>query len=308
MHACGHDMHMAIVMGVAELLPRLRQRLPGTVTLLFQPAEEGAPQGEEGGAALMIKEGALRDPTPEVIFGLHVVPEPVGTVLYRAGPAMASADRFTVTVKGRQTHGAYPWRGVDPITVSAQIVLAFQAMVSRQLDLSRSASVVSVGSIHGGVRSNIIPDQVEMIGTIRTFDAELRRELHRRLKQTAAGVAEAADAQATVTIHEGYPVTDNDPALVERMLPTLRRVAGPQRLRERNPVFGAEDFSFYQQQIPGMFFFLGIVPEGTPVAEAASNHSPRFFADEGALPLGVRAMSHLAVDYLFAAAERDAGS
>ncbi|MCA9706117.1 MAG: amidohydrolase [Myxococcales bacterium] len=302
MHACGHDLHMAIAMGAAEILPRLRERLPGTVVLLFQPAEEGAPPGEEGGAALMMKEGALEGPVPEAIFGLHVVPEPVGEVLYRAGPTMASADRFTVVVRGTQTHGAYPWRGVDPIVVSAQIVLALQTIVTRQLDLTRSASVISVGSIQGGVRGNIIPERVELTGTIRTFDEEVRRQIHERIERTATKVAEAAGATAEVEIHLGYPVVDNDPVLVEHMLPTLARVAGPGRLHERTPVFGAEDFAFYQQRIPGFFFFLGIVPEGTPGEEAASNHSPRFMADEGALRLGVRAMTHLAVDYLFAAA------
>lgn len=302
MHACGHDLHMAIAMGVAELLPKLRDRLPGTVVILFQPAEEGAPEGEEGGAELMVAQGALDDPAPEVIFGLHVVPERVGEVLYRAGPTMASADGLRIVVEGTQTHGAYPWRGVDPIVVAAQIVLALQTVVTRQLDTTKSASVVSVGSITGGVRGNIIPDRVEMTGTIRTFDPDVRQQLHERIERTARLTAEASGATATVMIDVGYPVVDNDPVLLARMLPTLQRVAGPGRLRERTPVLGAEDFAFYQQRIPGLFFFLGIVPEDTPVAEAASNHSPRFLADEGALLVGVRAMSHLAVDYLFAAA------
>ncbi|MCX4241509.1 amidohydrolase [Paraliomyxa miuraensis] len=300
MHACGHDMHMAIAMGVAELLPRLPRR-PGTVVILFQPAEEGAPEGEEGGAELMVAEGALAEPAPEVIFGLHVVPEPVGDVLYRVGPAMASADALRIVVKGKQTHGAYPWRGVDPVTVSAQIVLALQTIVTRQLDTTKSASVISVGSISGGVRGNIIPDEVEMIGTIRTFDAGIRQQLHERIEHMARLTAEASGATAEVTIDLGYPVVDNDPMLLSRMLPTLQRVAGPGRLRERQPVLGAEDFAFYQQRIPGLFFFLGIVPEGTPVAQAPSNHSPRFLADEAALGIGVRAMSHLVADYLFAA-------
>ncbi len=217
---------------------------------------------------------------------------------------MASSDRFTITVRGTQTHGAYPWRGVDPITVSAQIVLALQTIVSRQLETIKTPSVISVGSIQGGVRSNIIPDQVELVGTIRTFDDGVRREIHQRIERTATKLAEAAGATAEVEIHDGYAVTDNDPVLVERMLPTLRRVAGPQKVRERSMVMGAEDFSFYQQKIPGMFFFLGIVPEGTPVAEAASNHSPLFLADEKALRLGVRLMSNLALDYLFAAQKR----
>ncbi|MCA9652636.1 MAG: amidohydrolase [Myxococcales bacterium] len=302
MHACGHDLHMAIVMGVAELLPRLRDRLPGTVKLLLQPAEEGAPPGEEGGAALMIAEGALRDPVPEVIFGLHAVPEPVGDLLVRSGPTMASSDRLRIVVRGEQTHGAYPWRGVDPVTVAAQVVLGLQTIVSRQLDMTRTPSVISIGSIHGGLRSNIIPEEVEMIGTIRTFDPEIREELHRRIRATAEHIAQSAQAEATVTIEAGYPVVDNDPELLERMRPTLARVAGPEHLRERAMVLGAEDFSFYQQQIPGMFFFLGVLPSGTTVEDAASNHSPRWLADEGALQIGVRAMANLVVDYAFAAA------
>ncbi len=300
MHACGHDLHVAIAMGVAELLPRVRERLPGTVVILFQPAEEGPPRGEQGGAELMVAEGALEDPAPEVIFGLHVFPERVGEVGWRAGPSMASGDSLRITVKGKQTHAAYPWRGVDPITVSAQIVLALQTVVTRQLDTTKSASVVSIGSIQGGVRGNIIPDEVQMVGTIRTFDPEIREQLHRRIERTAKSIAEAADATAEVVIDEGYPVVDNDPTLTARMLPTLQRVAGADKVTERPPVFGSEDFAFYQQKIPGLFFFLGVTPEGTKVEDAASNHSPKFFADEKALRTGVRLMSNLAVDYLFA--------
>jgi amidohydrolase len=304
MHACGHDMHMAIAMGVAEILPRMRKELPGTVVLLFQPAEEGPPRGEQGGADLMVAEGALEDPAPEVIFGLHVFPERVGEVGWRAGPSMASGDSLRITVKGKQTHAAYPWRGVDPITVSAQIVLALQTVVTRQVDLTKSASVVSIGSIQGGVRGNIIPDQVEMVGTIRTFDPEVREQLHQRIARTAQGIAEAAGATAEVVIDEGYPAVDNDPTLTMRMLPTLERVVGADKLEERQPVFGSEDFSFYQQVIPGFFFFLGVTPEGMAVEEAASNHSPKFFSDEKALKVGVRAMANLAVDYLYAAEKR----
>lgn len=303
MHACGHDLHMAIAMGVAELLPRVRERLPGTVVLLFQPAEEGAPTGEEGGAELMVAEGALRSPVPAVIFGLHVAMEPVGQLSVRPGPTMASADTLRITVTGKQAHAAYPWRGVDPITVAAQVVLGLQTIVSRQLDVTKSASVISIGSIQGGVRGNIIPEKVEMVGTIRTFDAHTREQLHARIDKTARLLAEAAGATSTVVIDHGYPVVDNDAALHDLMRPTLERVAGPGRLHGREPVLGAEDFAFYQQEIPGLFFFLGVVPEGKPVGEAASTHSSKFDPDEKALRLGVRAMSNLAVDYLFAAAE-----
>lgn len=304
MHACGHDMHMAIAMGVAEILPRMRKDLPGTVVILFQPAEEGPPRGEQGGAELMVAEGALEDPAPEVIFGLHVFPERVGEVGWRAGPSMASGDSLRITVKGKQTHAAYPWRGVDPITVSAQVVLALQTVVTRQVDTTKSASVVSIGSIQGGVRGNIIPDQVEMVGTIRTFDPEVREQLHTRIVHTSQSIAEAAGATAEVVIDEGYPAVDNDPTLTTRMLPTLQRVVGAAEVKERPPVFGSEDFAFYQQVIPGFFFFLGVTPEGVPVEEAASNHSPRFFSDEKALKVGVRAMANLAVDYLYAAEKR----
>jgi amidohydrolase len=304
MHACGHDLHMAIAMGVAELLPRVRERLPGTVVLLFQPAEEGAPKGELGGADLMIAEGALQNPAPEVIFGLHVAIEPVGDLLHRAGPTMASSDTLRITIEGKQAHAAYPWRGVDPITVAAQVVLGLQTIVSRQLDATRGASVISIGSIQGGVRANIIPESVQMVGTIRTFDAQTRLALRERIERTARLQAEAAGATATVTIDEGYPVVHNHPALHDLVLPTLRRVAGPAHVREREPVLGSEDFAFYQQEIPGFFFFLGVVAPGQPLETAASTHSTRFVADEKALRLGVRAMSHLAVDYLFAAAKR----
>lgn len=306
MHACGHDLHMAIVMGVAQLLPQVKDRLPGTVKLLFQPAEEGAPSGEEGGAELMVAEGALRDPAPEVIFGLHAVPEPVGDLLVRSGPAMAASDKLRITVRGEQTHGAYPWRGVDPVTIAAQIVLGLQTIVARQLDMTRTPTVISIGSIHGGLRSNIIPDEVEMIGTIRTFDLEIREEIHRRIEATAQKIAEASDAVATVTIDTGYPVVDNHPELLERMRPTLQRVAGPGHLRERPMVLGAEDFAFYQQEIPGLFFFLGVAPKGA--RDVASNHSPRWIADEGALEVGVRAMSHLVADYAYAAAPEAASA
>lgn len=302
MHACGHDLHMAIAMGVAELLPRVRERLPGTVVLVFQPAEEGPPKGEQGGAELMVAEGALENPAPEVIFGLHVAIEPVGQLSVRSGPSMAAADSLRITVTGKQSHAAYPWRGVDPITVAAQVVLGLQTIVSRQVDVTKSASVISIGSIHGGVRGNIIPEAVEMVGTIRTFDPEIRQALHERIERTARSIAEASGATSTVVIDDGYPPVDNDPALHDLMRPTLQRVAGEGRLHEKEPVLGAEDFAFYQQVIPGLFFFLGVVPEGKPVKEAASTHSSGFMADEKALRLGVRAMSNLAVDYLFAAA------
>jgi amidohydrolase len=261
MHACGHDTHVAMLMGVAEVLAGMRNDLPGTVKFIFQPAEEGAPAGERGGAALMIEEGALDDPKPSAIFGLHVFPYPAGEIRYRSGGIMASADAFRIVVRGRQTHGALPWAGIDPIVVASQIVLGLQTITSRQVDVTAAPAIVTVGAINGGVRFNIIPDSVVMLGTIRTY---------------------------------------NDPALTEKILPTLREVAGASHVAVATPTTTAEDFSRYQQRIPGVFFFLGITPPGTDPAKAAPNHSPRFYVDEAALPVGVRALAHLAVDYLAA--------
>ena len=298
MHACGHDIHTAVLMGVAEILAGLRQELPGTVKFLFQPAEEGAPAGEEGGAGLMIKEGALEDPRPEAIFGLHVFPFPVGQIRYRSGAAMASSDSLKIVVRGRQTHGALPWAGVDPIVAASQIVLGLQAITSRQTDLTLSPAVITIGSIHGGVRSNIVPDTVEMEGTIRAFDSKIQDDIHQRVRQTATMIARSTGAEAEVSIERGNPVTYNDPKLTERMIPTLKRVAGEAAVAATPPTTTAEDFSLYQKQIPGLYFFLGITPKDTEPAQAAPNHSPRFFADEGALKVGIRALANLAVDYL----------
>ena len=300
MHACGHDNHVAILMGVAEVLAALREDLPGSVKFIFQPAEEGAPEGEEGGADLMIREGALEDPRPDAIFGLHVMPAPVGVVGWRAGGMMASSDSFSIRIHGRQTHGAQPWGGIDPIVVASQIVLGLQTIPSRQLDATLTPSVVTVGAIHGGVRHNIIPEEVEMIGTIRTFDPATREDIHARVRRTAERIAESAGATATVEIDLGYPVTENDVALTRRMLPTLERVAGP-GLVETPRVTGAEDFSYFQREIPGMFFFLGVGADDPALVHP--NHSPRFHADERGLPLGVTALTALTLDYLEGAGE-----
>jgi amidohydrolase len=298
MHACGHDNHVAILLGTATVLAGMRDQLPGTVKFIFQPAEEGAPAGESGGASLMVQQGVLRDPAPEAIFGLHVWPAPVGTIGFRAGGTMASADGLNIIVHGRQTHGAVPWGGVDPIVVSAQIIMALQTISSRQIDLTRAPAIVTIGIIQGGIRNNIIPDSVVMTGTIRTFDPEMRADIHDRIRRTVTNIAEASGATAVARIGIGTPVTFNDPTLTDRMGPTLQRVAGEGKTFTIAPITGAEDFSIYQQQIPGLFFFLGIVPEGQDPATAPANHSPYFFADEAALPLGVRAMTNLAVDYL----------
>jgi len=298
MHACGHDAHTAILLGVAEVLTDLRERIPGSVLFLFQPAEEGAPPGEKGGARLMIEEGALANPKPDAIFGLHVVPQyQAGEIAYRSGGAMAGSDKLEILVRGKQTHAAYPWLGVDPIAVASRIVLALQALPGRQMD-ARLPSVVSIGAIHGGVRHNIIPEEVELLGTIRTLEPSMQPDLHQRIQTTATKIAESAGASAEVKITIGYPVTYNDPQLTARMEPTLRRVAGSGRLMRGLPRTGAEDFSFLSQKAPGLYFWLGGRSPGVAEREAAPNHSPLFRVDESALILGVRAMANLTVDFL----------
>ena len=298
MHACGHDNHVAILMGVAEVLAGIRQMLPGTVKFIFQPAEEGPPAGEEGGAKMMVEEGVLRDPAPEAIFGLHVGPLPAGSLNYRPRGALAAADGLSITVEGVQTHGSSPWMGVDPIIVAGQIIAALQVIPSRQLDITTAPAVVSIGSIHGGVRGNIIPDRVEMTGTIRTFDPAMREDFHQRIRRTAESVGTAAGATVTVTIDPYAPVTYNDPELTARMLPTLEWAAGAEAVNEVPRIMGAEDFAFFQQRVPGLYFFLGVNAKGVGPWEAAPNHSPYFFANEEALIVGVRALAGLAVDYL----------
>ncbi|HEX4987025.1 MAG TPA: amidohydrolase [Burkholderiales bacterium] len=299
MHACGHDAHMAILMGVAEALATERDRIPGTVKFIFQPAEEGPPPGEEGGAPLVIKDGALENPRPDAIFGLHVISGiPAGMITYRPGPLMASADWLYITVKGRQTHGAWPWSGIDPVVTSAQIILGLQNIVARQIDISKEPSVVTVATVHGGARKNIIPDQVEMTGTLRNFDEGIRQEVHARIKHIAESIAEANNATAEVRIDKAVPVTVNDPALTEKMIPTLKRIGGEGGTRVNQRVMVAEDFSYFQQQVPGLFYFVGVTPGGEDMAKAAPNHSPRFFVDESGLVQGVRSLAALAVDFL----------
>ena len=299
MHACGHDTHTAILMGVAELLAGLRANLRGSVKFIFQPAEELPPEGEDGGAKMMIDEGALKNPVPQAIFGLHVTSRlPLGVIGYRPGPTMASADNLSITVHGRQTHGAMPWLGVDPIVTAAQVVLGLQTVVSRQVDLTREPAVVTIGTIKGGVRENIIPDSVEMRGTIRTFDEEMRDDIHERVTTLAEAISRGSRAGCTVCIRKNYPVTVNDPQLTEAMLPTLRRTAGAEHVMLVPKVTGSEDFSFFQQLVPGLFIFIGVTPAGTDPNTAAPNHSPRFYVDERSLMLGVRALAHLACDFL----------
>ncbi len=299
MHACGHDAHIAILMGVAEILTSMQKDLAGSVKFIFQPAEEGAPQDEEGGAELMVKEGVLKNPEVDVIFGLHIwALAEVGTISYRPRSMMAAADVLRITVRGKQTHGSTPWTGIDPITASAQIIMGLQTIISRQTELTKEAAVITIGSIHGGVRSNIIPEEVELIGTIRTLNTDMRDKIHEKIRLTATKIAESAGAVADVRITKGYPITYNDPELTEMMLPCLKEVVGEENVKLVKAITGAEDFSFFQQQIPGLYFFLGGLPKGKRVEEAAPHHSPDFYIDESGLKLGVRALSYLTLDYM----------
>lgn len=301
MHACGHDAHTAILMGVAEALAAHRAELAGEILFVFQPAEEGAPDGEEGGASLMLEQGLWKDFRPEAVFGLHVWSAlHAGEIGYRSGPFMAASDRFGITVKGRQTHGSRPWGGIDPIAISATLVSAAQQIVSREMDISKLPVVLTFGAIKGGIRFNIIPDEVALIGTIRTFDPAMREDVFLRLKRVAEHTAAAhgASVELQVPADAGNPVTRNDPALTARMLPSLQKVVGADKVREIGLVMGAEDFSYYALEVPSLFFFVGSTPPSTPIEQAPSNHSPQFFLDEAALGVGTRALLQVTLDYL----------
>jgi len=309
MHACGHDSHVAILLSVAEVLAGMRQQLAGQVLFVFQPAEEGPPEGERGGAQLMLEQGAFKLAKPDIMYGLHVMASlPTGVIGYRAGPFMASADSFTLTVKGRQTHGSRPWGGVDPIVTASQIVLGLQTIVSRQIDITAIPAVITVGAIKGGIRFNIIPDEVQMVGTVRTFSTDVRNDIVRRMQLTASNIAEASSATATVRFKDlskpesadeiTVPTVVNDAAVTAAALPIFERLVGKANVREVSLQTTADDYAVFAQQAPSLYFWLGVTPPDRDPAKVAFNHSPQFYLDEAAMIIGVRALATLTTEYL----------
>ena len=297
MHACGHDTHTAILMGVAEVLSKHKDKINGTIKFIFQPAEEGPPPGEEGGAALMIKEGVLKNPDVDAIFGLHInSATPVGTIKYKPGGTMAAVERFVVNVEGKQTHGSAPWGGVDPIYISAKIIDGFQSIISRESNITNEPAVITVGKITSGVRFNIIPESAEMIGTVRTLDPDMRTHIIKRMTEMAADIAKAYGGKATVTWQNNTAVTYNDPDLTATMLPTLQKIAGVDQVQLMKASTGGEDFSFFQEVVPGFYYFLGGMTPGN--TNAYPHHTPDFQIDDAGMKLGVQTLTQLSLDYL----------
>ncbi|MCF7569456.1 amidohydrolase [Sabulilitoribacter arenilitoris] len=299
MHACGHDTHIAILMGVAEILSKNKDKIKGTVKFIFQPAEEGPPPGEEGGAKLMIKEGVLENPKVDAIFGLHInAGTPVGILKYKKGGIMASVERFVIDVKGKQTHGSQPWSGVDPILISAKIIDGLQTIISREAKLTNEAAVITVGKITAGTRFNIIPEAAQLIGTVRTLDIEMRSMIERRMKEMTETIAKAYGGEATISFRNQTSITYNDPDLSDKILPTLKRVAGEENVKTMKATTGGEDFSYFQEVVPGLYFFLGGMSPNQESKGAFPHHTPDFMIDESGMLLGVKTLTNITFDYL----------